>query len=248
MKNNKITSLLTDTGLSENEASVYFSALSLGPSTVLSISRAAELKRTTVYSILETLKQKGLMKIELRGLKKYFEAENPEKIESLLERRKEDFRKNLGEFMALYNLKGGESFIKYYEGLEGIKSVYEGLLKDAEPFKDYLVLSHMEPWMALDPEYFEDFIRRRAKMNFKIRALFQNSDLSQKLKRERGLYGVEIKMLPDKTLLTTNLVIIPKRIIIHQLHPPFFAIVIENKSIIQMHREMFEIMWQSIPE
>jgi predicted transcriptional regulator len=248
MTKNTIIDTLKDLGLKEQEADFYYSALSLGPNTIGKIAGNAGILRTTAYSIYESLKKKGLMNIELRGFKKLYVAENPEKLENILERRKELFRKKKDEFMALYNLKGGESFIKYYEGLEGIKSVYEGLLKDAEPFNDYLILTNTELWNSLDPVYFEDFKQRRAKMNFNMRALFQDSDYAQKEKRERGVHGMDVRTLPAGTTLSTNLVVIPKRVIIHQLHPPVFAIAIENKSIVQMHREMFEIIWNTTPE
>jgi hypothetical protein len=41
-------------------------------------------------------------------------------------------------------------------------------------------------------------------------------------------------------------VIIPKKVVIHQITDPIFAIVLENKNIVQMHREQFEIMWKAV--
>lgn len=248
MENVQFIEILTQLGLSENEAKVYFSSLSLGPTTILKIAETAEIKRTTAYSVIESLQHKGLMRIDLKGWKKLFVAEPPENLENILEARKEKFQKLLPEFSALYNLKGGESFIKYYEGLEGIKSVYESLIKDARPHDFYLILSHIKQWMELDKTYFEDFIQRRAEIKLDIRALFQDSDVARELQKNQVRYREQIKLLPLSTSLTTNLVITPTRVVIHQLAPPVLAIVIENKSVIQMHKEMFEIMWQSLPQ
>lgn len=69
MKNIKLLETLKDIGLDESEAQVYLTSLSLGPTTVLRIARGGETKRTTVYGIIESLKNKGLMKVELKGLK-----------------------------------------------------------------------------------------------------------------------------------------------------------------------------------
>lgn len=82
------------------------------------------------------------------------------------------------EFLALYNLKGGEGFIKYYKGINSIKTVYESLLKDAKPHEDYSAIGAQQEWYNLNPEYFRDFIRRRAKLNIKIRLLMQDSKKS----------------------------------------------------------------------
>ncbi|MFH0856689.1 MAG: helix-turn-helix domain-containing protein, partial [bacterium] len=130
MPDKKLKSILTDLGLSENEAGVYLAALSQGPSTILKIAKIAGVKRTTVYPVVEALKQKGLMSEELKGWKKLYAPVSPEKLNSIIEARREKFKNALPEFMAMYNLKGNKSFIKYYEGLQAVKSVYDDLLKD----------------------------------------------------------------------------------------------------------------------
>jgi len=245
---NEIEALLVELGLMENEAKVYFASLSLGPATVLKIARSAQTKRTTVYSVVENLKQKGLMNVEVKGLKKLYVAQSPEKLNSMIEARRQKLKDSLPELLSLFNLKGGESFIKYYEGLESIKSVYEGLIQDIKPHEDYCIVADQQKWISLDKEYFLDFTRRRAKLPINIRLLLQDTPTAREFKQYEKNYNFKIKILPKSTQLTTNLVIIPQRVVIHQLTPPLVAIIIENKSVIQMHKEMFEIMWNSIPE
>lgn len=241
----KLLKTLAETGLTEHEARVYLATLSLGPSTVLKIARESGVKRTTVYSVIESLKQKGLMIIEPRGFKQLYIAEDPTRLESVLESRKQTLQKELPELSALYNLKGGESLIKYYEGLEAVKNVYDGLLEDARRDEDYAVVSNIEGWYSLDPDYFEQFREKRAKRGVKARILLQDSPGAREYKKFERNYNVEIKILPEGTELATNLVVIPRRVVVHQLTPPIMAIVVENKSIIKMHQEFFEIMWNA---
>ncbi len=249
MKKDKISiETLKNIGLTENEAQVYIAALSLGSATILKISRTAEIKRTTVYSVIESLKKKGLINIEVRGLKQLYAAEHPKKLSGLLDSRKQQFQGLLPELTALYNLKGGESFIKCYEGLEGIKSVYENLLQSIRPREEYLVITNQEHWLNLDQPYFQRFIERRAKLPITPRLLFTDSPVAREHKKFEKNYNEKVKILPKDTSLTTNLVITPQRVVIHQLTPPLMAIVIENKSVIEMHKELFEMIWQSLPE
>ena len=248
MHKNILTETLTDLGLSENESAVYFSALSLGPTTILKVAKSAEIKRTTVYSVIESLQSKGLVRIELKGFKKLYVAEGPEKLESILEQRKAKLKQFMPELAALYNLKGGESFLKYHEGLEAVKNVYESLIKDVRPHEDYLVMANQDQWLSLDPDYFRDFLVRRAKLPIKVRMMFQDTELCRKWQAERHVLNTKIRMLPESTKLTTNLVVTPQRVLIHQLIPPVFGIVIENRSIIRMHQEMYDIIWKSLSE
>ncbi len=247
MKNKKLLQILIDLGLSENEASVYLAALSLGPTTILKIAKTAEMKRTTIYSVIDSLKKRGLINIEIKGFKTLFTAENPEKLETMLDSHREQLRNSLPEFLGMYNLKGGESSIKYYEGLESVKSVYESLISDIKPHEDYLIIADAKQWMELDPEYFQNFTERRAKLNINTRMLLQDSKTARELKNKEKNYNIKgVKIFPQKMSLTTNIVIIPKKIVIHQLTPPIMAVVIENKSMINMQKEIFEIIWNSL--
>ena len=248
MSKTSLTEILQKIGLSESESKVYYATLSLGPSTVLRISREAGINRTTVYSIIESLKLQGLMTIEIKGFKKLFVAEDPVKLERVLEERKNIFHNSISEFSALYNLKGGESHLKYHEGLESVKSIYESMIRDIKPHEDYMIISDHEKWMSLDEKFFKKFEEKRAKLNINIRMILQDRESSRNYKKMEKQLNVKIRFLPLGTNLITNFVVIPKRIMIHQLTPPIMAIVIENKSVIQMHTEFFEIMWNSLPE
>lgn len=248
MQSSKLTNILQNLGLTENEAKIYLAALSLGPTTILQIARSAEMKRTTVYSVIESLKLKGLISEELKGWKKYFVAESPERLEKVLEEKRNDFQNLLPEFLALQNLKGSDALIKYYQGLEAVKNIYNDLLGEIKAHEDYLVVGAQDQWYQLDPKFFQEFIKRRAKLPINIRLLFTDSEIARKHQQIQEVYNEKIKILPRDTKLTTNLVITPKKVVIHQLTPPIMAIVIENKSIIQMHQELFEIIWKSVNE
>jgi len=246
MDKSKLIKIISGLGLSENEAKTYLTALSLGPTTILQLSRAASIKRTTVYSVVESLKQKGLIIIEQRGWKQLFVAENPEKLQSILDSRKEQLSQGLPDLLSLYNMQGKETAIKYYEGLEAVKTVYENLIKDVRVNEDYLVLSDSSKWLELDRKYFLDFTKRRSKLNIKTRILLQESEATLEYIKRQKEFNVEVKILPKGVKLSTNLVIMPRRVAVQQLIPPVMAMTTENPSMIQMYKEMFEIMWKSI--
>lgn len=248
MQTNPLIEMLTELGLSENEARVYLASLSLGPSTILAMAKTAELKRTTVYSVIERLQRDGLISIEVQGFKKRFAAENPSKLEKLLELRHEKFKDVLPQLSAIYSLKSGQSFIKYYEGVAGVKSVYDDLLKELRVGDTYLVISNQESFINLDRDYFARHIETRAGLNLEARALFQNSSTAQHYKDIEDRTRLLVRFLPEGTKLTANLVILDKKVVITQLVPPIMAIVIENKSIVAMHHEQFEIIWKSVGE
>lgn len=248
MKNKYLLPNLVDLGLTQNEAKVYLSALTLGPTTALKISRAMQIKRSTVYLAIESLQVKGLMAVDIKGLKKLYSAEDPEKLKVMINLKRENLQNLLPEYSRLYNLKGSESSIKYYSGLEAIKNIYDQLLKDIKVHDDYLVISNPDEWYNLDPEYFQAFRERRAKLNINVRLLMQDSQFGRQLHKLDRNYHEISKILPSRTKLTTSLMIVPAKVVIHQLTPPVGAVVIESPSTVQMHRELFNVIWDSIKE
>ncbi len=243
MKKNNHIDILKDLGLDEYESKVYIAGLSLGPTTILKLARSAEIKRTTVYDVVESLKKKGLMAVQIEGFKKKYTVEDPQKLGWLLEQKRKNFENILPEFSGMYNLKGGEESIKYYQGLESLKSVYESLITDILPDQEYLVIGNQEQWLDVDTEYFKKFVDRRAKLPIKIKMLLQDNEQGRYYKSIERNINAEVRLLPPYTSLTTNLVITPQKVLIHQLNEPIGGIVMKNKSVIQMNREMFEVMW-----
>ena len=246
MKNEKLSQTLKDIGLTEEEASVYLSSLSLGTTSVLKIARSTNIKRTTIYGIVDSLKEKGLMRVELKGLKQFYAAENPERLEIMLERRKDEFKKNLPEFMALYKLEGGESVMKYYTGILAMQEIYRATLKEIKPHEDYLVIANQEKWYNLDPNFAISYIEERAKLPIKNRMLFQDSPTAREHKKIERNFNEEVKILPTGTPLNVDTLLLPNKLITFELTPPYMTVVIENKSIIELHREMFEVIWKSL--
>ena len=243
MFDSNLKQILTDVGLSDNQASVYLASLALGPTTPVKIANAAGIKRTTVYPVIESLQRTGLMNIEIRGLKKQYFAESPDKLESIVEMRHQQLKKSLGSLSALHNLKSGESSIKYFDGVDSVKTVYNSLLDDIEAKQDYLIISSPQEWFELDPDFFKDFIDRRSKLDIKIRSLLLDSKIARDYKDNERNYNLKAKILPKNISFKANIVIIPKKIMIHQLVPPIWAIIIENQYIVETHQQFFEMMW-----
>ena len=242
----KILETLEGLGLSDSESKVYFSMLSLGPASILSISRASEVKRTTIYNILENLNKKGLTRVEFKGFKKLYVAEHPKKLERILNERKSDLENLFPELEALYNLRGGEAFIKYYEGSESIKNAYYDLLDSLQHNDEFLVIGDPNNWESINKSFAKDFIVRRNKHTLKIRIIQTNSDLSREYKKFERNFKEEVRLLPPEAKLDTNLVITPQKILIQQMFSPVLVITIENKSTINMHRELFNVMWNTL--
>lgn len=254
MNKSKLLSILKSCGLSENEAAVYLASLSLGAATVLDISNKAQLKRTTIYAIIESLQEQGLIKAEVHGFKRKFVASAPAQLELLLFERQERVRKILPELESIRNFKTEDHAVRYYEGQGNIRSIYNDLIKSVRPGDFYLITANIDKFVEQDPEFYKDFFQRRAAIFKKLpppgidlRLLMTDTPQARARKNIDRQYAETIKILPASIKLSTNCVVIPKRLVLHQTVPPIFAVVIENYSLIEMQRQMFEMLWATIP-
>ena len=67
-------------GLTEKEVKVYLSTLELGYASVQKIAKQIKISRPTVYKIIKSLKEKGLVSESKDEQKRYFTAESPDKF------------------------------------------------------------------------------------------------------------------------------------------------------------------------
>ncbi len=122
---------LEEIGLTDKEAKVYLALIEVDDDSVLSLARRTSINRTTIYPVLQTLIRKGLVSETQRGVKTHYRAEPPERLESVLERRKieiDEQVKRLAEVVPrLRSQMRGDSrpVVKYYEGKQGVLSAMD---------------------------------------------------------------------------------------------------------------------------
>ena len=243
--NPQLLNVLEDIGLSTKEAQLYLALLQAGPSRVVNLSRAAGLKRTTVYPIIDSLREKGLVRQEYQGLKKLYTAVSPERLEALIEERRNNFKRMLPQFHGLYNAGGGSTSIRCYEGYGSIKSLYEEILERTRAGDFYYAISNAEKWQSGDPGYYENFKLRRKELRCDVRLLLENNREGQRNLKQKERYQEQVKLLPKATKLSTTCLVVPWAAITQQTVEPVMAFVVEAPAIIAMQKEFFQIMWAS---
>ncbi|MEN9567687.1 MAG: hypothetical protein RLZZ69_2883, partial [Cyanobacteriota bacterium] len=197
--------MLVMAGLSGHEAQVYLAMLQLGPSPILKIARESGVNRTTIYSIIEALRAKGLVGIEEKGLKRVFVAENPTRLERSIEEQKQALRSFFPELEALYNLRGNDSIIRYYSGVEAMKSVYDEVLNELKHGDDYFVYGDPERYDLFDKEYFKGFIERRLRIGINTKLLLVASETAKRYQEHQENYREEVRLLPEGVKLELNM-------------------------------------------
>lgn len=115
-------------GFDEKEAQLYLCLLELGESNLAQISKKSNIKRTTCYDIIESLKKRGLIAVITKKKRAYYIAEDPRKMGQYLDEKKHLLAGMLPQLLSVTNLIDKKPKIRYFEGIEGIKDVYRDTL------------------------------------------------------------------------------------------------------------------------
>lgn len=122
---------LKDIGLSEKEAKVYLALLEVDKNTIQDLAKKTGVNRTTVYPVLNSLQEKGLVSEVQDGKKIAYAAEPPERLETYVERQKVLFEEKskrlkdvIPQIKSIQRESGERPVIKYFEGRDGSISAY----------------------------------------------------------------------------------------------------------------------------
>lgn len=244
-RNEKLEIFLTEIGLNENEAKVYLACLGLGLVTVAQISLHTEIKRTTVYNIIETLEQKKLVSFVLDGLKKKVQAVDPNLLNGLIDGWKDKLNLLLPSFLELQASDFLNSKITTIKSHNEIKQEYKKLLEELEPKSLYCGIGNQDKWLELDHKFYAEFIAKRAKLDLKIKFILTDGVIGNYYYKHQKDFGMEMKLF-QQTDLNVSFVLTAKKLFIHELNKPETLIIIQNSDVIGFMRVVFGWLWKSI--
>ena len=161
---------LVNLGLSQEESKAYLAILELGGSYASNIARKSGINRATCYHTLNNLVKKGLVNSHTKGKVLWFNAEDPKKIIKLEKEKLEKAKNLVPELLSISNTITFKPKIRFYEGKEGIKAVFEDALASKE--KEILGYTNLKGLdEVLPPGYFKDYCKRKIQKKIKTRYL-----------------------------------------------------------------------------
>jgi sugar-specific transcriptional regulator TrmB len=244
-----IIAKLIDAGLEEKEAHVYTAILELGEATIAQITRKSTIKRSTVYEMLELLKKKGLISQTRSKKRPVFLAENPNKLLERLEEKKKSLEQSMPEILSLMNLLDKKPKIRYFEGLSGVREVFEDTL--VQPDEEILTLFPY-PYINLGEEYFWDhYLPTRVEKRIWARAIVPDNIENRKFANEMKEKAItKTKFVADKAFAKFDLEIkiYGKSKVGIISYAEDLGIIIESKKIFDGLKAIFETMWNGLQE
>lgn len=235
---------LVSGGLTAKSARIYLAGLSLGTTSIQELARKTNLKRPTVYLHMDELLSRGLFaKVSLNG-KEYYRASPPQVLESQVRRHLVKLQNIMPKLRALQANTLGKPQVQVYEGKEGVERIYEELVNA----NSWRVWSNLGNTYKLLGNTFEKISQAVHEGGIGVKEIIEDTKESRRYSkllahicgptysgRVATVGGIE-----NDTFIYGNCVAIFR---LHEFN--MFVVRIEDKTIADSMKAMFDMAWKS---
>jgi sugar-specific transcriptional regulator TrmB len=239
---------VTIAGLDTKEGVAFISILELGEATMGQLVKKSQLKRTTLYDIIDVLKSRRLVSVTKRGKKTLYIPENPHRLLDSLDEQRSSLEKLMPELLSITNNIVNKPKVRYFEGVEGIKEVYRDVLRYPD--------QKMQSWVPeniideLDKVFFEDFFTP-GRLRKRIWAEVIASDLPQirhyKKFDESSLRKIKL-VNADRFPFSVEICLYGRNHIGIMSYKDQMGLIIESESIAKTLQSIFNLQWELLAD
>jgi sugar-specific transcriptional regulator TrmB len=238
--------ILSRTSLTPSQAEILEYSYQNKEAKASEIARSILKSRTIVYKDLEELEKLGLIeKKERPNQVALFSATHPSLLKNLLNQKEEQIKKDhelldsyLPKILSSFNLAHNRPGIRFFEGVEGMKIIYEEILEEGKDF--HLIRTAYEPvYNDKIAPIVEEFILKRIKKNIKVTAIVP-SDVDDPEKDTQWLmkrFNVE----KEKYTAPVEIDIFGDKVAILSFGDELVGMIIESKQITQSLKQLFAL-------
>lgn len=239
----KLAKVIENLGLEQKEARVYLAALELGGGSILEIARKANVERVNTYYVVEAMMSKGVIFESKRGKSKKFFAITPAKLEQMIEARMADLRRIMPELVSIENSRETKPRIRFYEGMEGIKQVYNETLEVERGGEILSIAPATEIYAYMDADWIPYYLEKRAKKGITMRAIAEDSELARKHQANDKQELRETRLVPvDKFYFKNEINIFNNKVMMASYRDQM-GVIIESHDVADTQRAFFELAW-----
>lgn len=234
--------LLQHLGFSKNESKVYLAALESGPSSAQNLAKSAGLPRTTTYSVLEYLVERGVVGKTMHQGKTRFLAEPPAKLASIVSDLQKQVERSLPQLEAIYNKSETKPKIYFYEGKGAIRKAFDDTLID-KPKEILMWLTDFN--IDLDRYNFDpNYIPARIKLGMHAKRIAGEGSSWQTVNKPNDVRELsETVIVPRKLFWPGVEVMIYDNKVVFINFAENNSVMIESKAIATSMRQAYNLSW-----
>lgn len=241
---------LKELGLTENEANLYMTSLTLGPSTITTLADHLKMPRPNVYKVIFGLEKRGLAKFsERKKHTRTFIVEPPTTVLEKLRKKREVVASldhtlvgAMPDLLALYHQGETPTKVKVFKGEDQWMKLFFQVLDETKDTMSFLgsadAFIDMISW-----ETEQRWIKKRVKKGIHINILLTPGKDAETLKETDEGQMRTTRFFHGNIPFVTGFMLYANKVIIWQPKAPL-ALLIEDEYIVQMLRSIFDTLWE----
>ncbi len=234
---------LNKLGLEGKEAKVYLACLELGSGTIQEISDKSGVKRTSIYNLLEGMKKKKIINELIQDQKIILIPEDPNRILEIAEEKLKEVKQHLPDLLSLYSLPSNKPKVSYYQGVDGLKRVYQNILAAKENICGYSDYDKM--FEAIDAEWWWKFPGKRVERKIRFDCIAKDSILAREIKKKDQEQLRETRLVKGVEF-DTEINIFGNKVALISFRRPYVGVIVEDRAIAATMRSSWKLLWNRL--
>lgn len=246
--------ILSQLGLNATERDVFLYLSNHGARSAAMVAKGSSLNRSTVYSALESLVERGFVqKTKEKGLAS-FAVVSPELLGRVIENSaKQRYSETmlsaarlpaeLRRLSRLHQRETGEFEVTVFESMSAVFAHLEDSLLGGD-FS--AIFNPQTACVGEGRKVVSEFLKKTAVTRPRIREIVVRGALAEWYKSQIKNPAHRVKELPAESLIVCDLIFSKNRLIItNYASSNLFALRIENRALFQTMNTIFEMLWNS---
>lgn len=243
-----LLSILRAVGFGEHEGAIYLAGLQLGSAPASEYAKATGMNRVTTYNYLESLVRRGTFTATRKVRGKWYAPVAPEYL--ALEARKniQALDRVLPELKFMQGAKYRRPNVRFFEGWEGVRHVYEDTLMAGTELLNFANSAVVRRFW---PNYDEEYVAQRVKQGIYLRGIAPDDEAGRRVHGEDHERLREIRLVPAQDFDFTNEINIYDHKVaicsfgsVTDSERDMFGVIVESKEVAETQRQVFEMAWR----
>ena len=233
-------------GFNEKTTKVYTTLLQINSGSASEIAKLTGLQRTTVYNILDSLCAKQLIGITFKEKSRIYHAKPPEQLIQYFQNLSTSATAMLPILQVLTQQQTSHPKIRYYTGIEGLRSVNDDYLKVKS--KEYFYIGSMADIEArLGKDYLKNYVNIRIRRKIWSNALrISGGEIDEESYTSSVENFRRVKILPISTKSNVgSITLYDGKISYISTAGENFALTIESRELYNLLKLVWDCLWQA---
>lgn len=245
MVSSALQHIIQSVGLESHEAKLYLIGLQIGAEPASEYAKKAKFNRVTTYNHLEDLVKRGIFSTIRKKRGKVYEPISPDKLSVEARKNVESLERVLPDLKAMMGKHHRTPRVRYFEGADGIREVYEDTLTaEGELFN----FANSEIVRQFWKEYDIEYVKQRVKKGIYLKGIAPDDDAGRKVQGKDKESLREIRLVSVKDFPITNEInIYDNKVAIVSFsedESELFGVIIESKEVADTQKQIFQMAWR----